>query len=128
MLVQWTLDTLHSYEEGWSCMYRSVILCGHDSTLLSTRKLILEQAGLSAQILFNVSELDHANGSVLVLCHTLSTAEKVKAVERYRSRLPGARVLLLGRKISDLACDGCETLSDSFGPELFLRRVKQLAS
>ncbi len=107
-------------------MYPSVIMCGHNTTLLSTRKLVLEQAGFSVRTAMEIHEIQDTAGAVLVLCYTLSDIERITAIEGYRSRFPGAKVLILGGHARAFPGKWCKTLTDYSGPELFLERVSQL--
>ena len=109
-------------------MYPSVILCGNDTTLLSTRKLVLEQAGLSVQTVLGVDALRGAAGVLLVLCYTLSEVERVTAIEQYRSRFPRTKILILGGHARAFPSECCKTLPDYPGPQLFLQRVSQLVA
>ena len=129
MFVQSTVEALYRYGGGWTCMRPCVILCGNDTTLLSTRKLVLEQAGLSVQTVLGVSALkDAAVGAVLVLCYSLSEVEQVKALEQYRSRFPGIKVLVLGGHERAFPSECCKTLTEYPGPKLFLQSVSQLVA
>ena len=62
----------------------SVLIFGHDSSLLKTRCWMLEQRGLRASTATTLADLREclkANPfTVLVLCHTLSAAECAEAV------------------------------------------------
>lgn len=96
--------------------------------LLSTRKLVLESAGLSVETVHGREALTEAKEGVLVLCYSLSDAEQVSAVNEYRSRYPAAHVLILGEDTGTLSCDRCEMLSGYAGPVAFLQRVCSLAA
>ena len=105
-----------------------VILCGNDTTLLSTRKLVLEQAGLSVRTVLGIDALKDVAGVVLVLCFTLSETEQVTAIEQYRLRFAGAKILILGGHPGAFPSDCCKTLPGYPGPKLFLQRVSQLVA
>ena len=128
MFVQSTVEAPCGYGERWPRMYPSVILCGNDTTLLMTRKLVLEQAGLSVRTLLGIDTLGEAAGVVLVLCFTLSEIERVAAVAVYRSHFPGAKILILGGDPRAFAGERYKTLPEYPGPRLFVQGVSQLVA
>lgn len=127
MFVQSPTEAHFRYCEEWASMQHSVVICGRDNMLLSTRKLVLEQAGLSVRIAFGIEQLADAVADVLVLCYTLSAEEKSVAAARFHARLPRAKVLILGGGPESFSSDYCEALAAYPGPKSFIKQVGRLA-
>ena len=86
----------------------SVLIYGHNSSLLETRSWILEKAGFAVNRADSLAQVERllAGGrkDVLLLCHTLSTEDCV-AVERMLEGLcPALKVLALMTRTE--ACHG----------------------
>ena len=109
-------------------MQSTIILCGSDPSLLMTRQMLLERQGLRVTTLLGISLLDEAAGEVLVLCYTLTRRDQMIAVERYRSRFPQGKVLLLGRDRPEVSCPECQTLPAYCGPRSFVEKVGSLVA
>lgn len=78
--------------------------------LLATRQMLLERAGINVQTALGLAGLVDITAEELVLCHTLSEAERIEAIGSVRSYRPGARVLVLLDNADDPISRACETL------------------
>ncbi|HEX4156156.1 MAG TPA: hypothetical protein VHY48_11130 [Acidobacteriaceae bacterium] len=112
-------------------MLSSVLIFGHDTTLLGTRALILGRDGFQVLTTTDAAETNHilARQSVdlLILCHTLSEQERRTALALARAAHPPLRALALVANATRYTAEGPEvTLSTLDGPRTFLAAVHEL--
>ncbi len=106
-------------------MRSEVVICGNDATLLATRRMLLERAGLSVQTVLGASALPAATREPLVLCYSLSEAEQQAAVRSTRAYRPEAKILVLGGEHRETMSQN-DHLSSFSTPAMLIERVKQL--
>ena len=73
-----------------------ILMLGHDRSLLETRQWVLQSRGYRVIISSSVSALRAPNAkqvSLLLLCHSLTSAERDTAIALARSRWPEIRHL-----------------------------------
>ncbi len=110
----------------------SILVYGRDQRLLETRSWVLEQAGFHVQTAMALGEAEQVMGNepveVVVLCHTLSSSERVEALAAARRLRPGVQRMVMTADALTLPEDGQEeTLSVYDGPRQLIRSVQQLA-
>ncbi len=77
-------------------MLSSIVICGNDPTLLLTRKLVLEHAGLRVVAVLGLSRLPESAMERLLLCSSLSSLEQIEAIRVTRTKRPKAKILVVG--------------------------------
>lgn len=128
MFVQTSIETASKYAGVATPIPSSVALCGRDTTLLWTRKLIMERAGFSVEALVGIEGLERLSFLALILCHTLSDAERNAAIQRYHARLGGTRILVLAGGGRMRSYGDCQVFTDSYRPQMFLNKVGDVAA
>ena len=104
-----------------------ILICGRDAKLLCTRRLVLRSAGYHVSTtLHNIEKTpDLESVKLLVVCHTLSSAERHKALSTFAERGPGAKALCLVPSSGEVR-EGVCTLDSFAGPRKMLEVVKRL--
>lgn len=74
----------------------SIVVCGNDPTLLLTRKLVLEHAGLRVDAVLGLARLMEKGEERLLLCSSLSESERLEAILATRRKGPSAKILVVG--------------------------------
>jgi hypothetical protein len=112
-------------------MLYHVLLFGHDTTLLRTRKLILENVQFSVEIATNAAELERALAGrpahLLILCHSLGEPDLDRSLVCARRAQPSIKTLLLYTSSCKLCAadpDGIFCVFD--GPEALVAAARQL--
>lgn len=108
-------------------MSQRFLVCGNHPTLLATRKLVLEHAGLCVEAVLGVSNLPRNVSGPLVLCHTLSAFEREEVIHTIRTEHSEARILIVGEL--DTAEQGDPFLfevSDFAGTEALVAAAREL--
>lgn len=77
-------------------MRKHLIICGNNPTLLATRKLVLEHAGLCPETFLGIANLPSLKEGAFVLCHTLNEVEKSALIQTIRAQRPEAPILVIG--------------------------------
>jgi hypothetical protein len=111
----------------------TILVLGHDSTLLETRHWMLEAQGYQAITLTHARELKGIDGDwdvpLLILCHSLDQSTSAQAAAFAGERWPGIKILDMGTGLlidrSVLAPGAVPVPLDS--PHQFLSAVKSLA-
>jgi len=109
----------------------SVLMYGHDASLLDSRKWVLESRGYRVHTIQRLSQLNHIPAtspvSLLVLCHTLTSQDAVDASTRASARWPGLKQLQLvadsSRYPSQVLGQVMHTLD---GPGRLIHKVSEL--
>ncbi len=104
-----------------------ILICGRDKELLGTRGLVLQSAGYRVSMTLEAIEKtpDLESVRLLIVCHTLSSAERQMALSTFAEQSPGARVLCLVPNLGGVE-DGVHTLDSFSGPRKMLEVVKRL--
>jgi DNA-binding response OmpR family regulator len=106
----------------------SVLLLGHDESLLQTRRWLLESNGLQVYIATHFPALnqtleDH-DVDLLILCHSLTAEECERAVAIVESHPPKLKVLALTTASSDFPVEKVDrVVNASDGPKTLLNIV-----
>ena len=108
-------------------MSSSMTLCGNDATLLKTRRMLLERAGFSIRTVLGVAAMESSGHRPLILCHSLSEAEQLAAIETARAAWPQTKILVLGGECRERASRGCESLPTFAEPGMLIERARQMA-
>ena len=107
-----------------------IMLYGRDSTLLWTRRMILEQAQFEVCTATEPAELRHALSSaslqLLVLCHSVPEDEGEAIRSSVHASHPGLKILILTAS-SDRTSLQDHVASTLYGPQTFLAAVHRLA-
>lgn len=109
----------------------SILIVGHDEHLLATRQWVLQTRGYQVATVADSVAVQKLRLSVpvrlLVLCHTLSAAEREAVTEAAIARWPGLKVLTLvadpGRAPSGILGQLLHTMD---GPGKLLTMVTEL--
>lgn len=105
-----------------------ILISGRDDALLRTRSLVLRHAGYRVSTTMEPIEPLEASGTaLLIVCHTLSTAERQQDLSTLASTLPKAKALCLVPHAGS-AIDGAAVLDSFCGPREMLRVVEHLLS
>jgi DNA-binding NtrC family response regulator len=109
----------------------SILLFGRDPMLLQTRQWLLEARGYRVRTPSDLGELERmaSDGPVdlLILCHSLSAEDSVRAAAAVSSRQPRARILVLtGSSSSQMMGLHAATMDSGDGPEGLLACVGRL--
>ncbi len=106
-------------------MRQSILICGHNPTLLLTRTLVLEHAGFRVKTLSDISELSETAEERLLLCPTLGETEQLEAIRLTRIKWPDARILVVGedRVVED---DKVFRMSSFAGAEVLIENARLL--
>ena len=113
-------------------MKHSLLLYGSNAELLEIRQMVLRSAGHESRGTTDPNELaqfmQFTSADVLILCHTLPEAERVRILGLIPSLCPKTKalVLLAGRRSSPEAHHAnLETIE---GPKRLLQVIEQLAA
>ena len=104
-----------------------ILISGRDESLLATRELILEKAGyrVTTTLLPLESVTAASKVRLLLLCHTLSAAERARDLAEIAAAFPNVKTICF--RASDSVRKDCDAKIDSHkGPQEMLR-VVQLA-
>ena len=108
----------------------SILISGHDASLLQTRRLVFEKAGFRVMTIHDLAvaakTLSHRSIDVSILCHTLAAQECEIMIAEVHSACPAAKIVLLktnGRR----RVQGDYTIVNAFdGPEKLIETVEKL--
>ena len=106
-------------------MRQSILICGHNLTLLLTRTLVLEHAGFRVGSLSDLSKLPASADERLLLCSSLDETEQIEAIRLTRLKWPHAKVLVVGedRLVED---DKVFRMSSFAGAEVLIENARLL--
>jgi len=110
----------------------SILIYGNDSTLLETRRLVLEKDRHDIYVSTELSEVERlaatTNVSLLILCHTLTRQESIVALIATHLLLPELKRLLLTDDDYAYPSEGhLEILSAFTGPRELISAVRRLS-
>jgi len=109
----------------------SILIYGHDSSLLETRRLVLQHAGFQAGTVMTLEEvrkiLVHRPGVLPILCYSLSAEECGQALALIHSLKPARKSLILTAGIPICGWGEEDELLSSFkGPRALVAMVERL--
>ena len=112
-------------------MQAQIIVCGLDQSLLATRQQVLRKAGFDVLALASLDEiLPIVQGypiKGIVLCHTLSFEQQLRAITTLRRYRPAAKSLVLTKNDSGHIPDGAHaSFNTSEGPRALLQALERL--
>lgn len=104
-----------------------ILITGRDAALLNTRAKVLACAKyrVSTRLEPLASSESLENVQLLIVCHTLSAAERQDDVAAFADSIPGAKALCLIPHAGP-AVDGAAVLDSFCGPREMLRVVHRL--
>lgn len=108
----------------------SILIVGHDDHLLATRQWVLQSRGYKVFTMEDAGLIEKVPASapvrLVVLCHTLSEAERAAAARISTERWPGVKILTLvaesGRTPSGILGQLLHTMD---GPDKLLSMVNE---
>ena len=114
-------------------MDNGILICGNDLSLQRTREIVLKTATLPVSSVLGVSGLDEMLSGpapeLVVLCHTLSAAERAEVVGKIHRYWPTSKTLALTTLAeSSDEVEDCDTFDAFLGPKALVDRVRQLTS
>ena len=109
----------------------SILVYGRDQRLLETRSLVLAQAGFRVSIVMGLEEAEAIVAAepvrVMVLCHTLSPEERVRALVAAKRLRPAVKRMVMTADALTVPDEGQEeTLSVYDGPHQLILSVRRL--
>ena len=109
-----------------------ILVYGRDARLLETRSWVLQQAGFRVLCVMDLAEMEALVLTepvrVLVLCHTLSEAERVDALRASARLRPTVQRMVMTANALTVPDEGQEeTLSVYDGPRKLIQSVERLA-
>ena len=109
----------------------SVLCYGHDSCLLTTRQQILERAGFATEIVGSQQEFEHClqeySVDLVLLCHSLTTAECEYVKQAVHVQAEPTLLLLLSKGVNKCSLEGVDALFNSGeGPSALIRFITTL--
>jgi|ERR1700722_4802164 len=111
-------------------MHGTILVYGNDQMLVTTRRLIFEQAGytvFTAESLSNAAlALINHQIDVLVLCQTLSDAERGAVLETAHALKPKTRCAALSFDGRDVVTDGVFVHRGLNGPPALLEVIEKM--
>lgn len=107
----------------------SILLYGQAPELLETRRMVLVHSGFSVVSALSphavLSFLNAQTFDLLVLCHTVTSADCEEVLQAVHSLRPETRTLLLGSPASPCKGSAHDVHLNSFAaPEVLLREVR----
>ena len=110
-------------------MNKHVLLCGNDGTLLLTREKVL-RAHFPVAVMVGVAglreKLEADCISLVVLCHSLSLAERNVASGLIRQKDETLKILTLRKTAEGVEDDSVGQLEGLAGPEKLIERVRAM--
>ncbi|MGI4758757.1 MAG: hypothetical protein ACRYGF_18150 [Janthinobacterium lividum] len=105
-----------------------ILICGRDPDLLRTREMVLRSAGhrvsVTLQPIGQAPDLDSVE--LLIVCHTLSAAERQRDLSTLASSISKAKALCLVPHAGGATGDDTFVLDSFAGPKKMLEVVKEL--
>jgi DNA-binding response OmpR family regulator len=110
---------------------QKVLICGKDAKLLTTREMVLAQAGfdvISACTQFQMRAIPRSSETILgVVGHTLTEAEQLSASQEMRELWPEIKILFLSETHLELQKVSCrEYRCSSDDPAHFVEMCRQI--
>ncbi len=106
----------------------SILLCGNNPELLNLRHLVLKQSGYDSTIRLGPVPLeDFGTVKLLILCHTLSAAERIAAIATLHREAPSASILCF-QPAPGPAEGAVELINALDGPRKLLEAVNRMLS
>ena len=112
-------------------MQAQIIVCGLDQILLGTRQQVLRKAGFDVAATASPDEIlplvqDYAiNG--IVLCHTLSFEQQLRAITTLRRYRPAAKSIVLTKNDSGhIPEEAHASFNTSEGPRALIHALERL--
>lgn len=111
----------------------SILVYGRDPALLDTRRWVLERGGFDVMLTTDPAEVEKLvcdpRVSLLILCHTLTTAECQRITESASTLNPELKQLRMAILPSSRSADPAGSVISVFdGPKALLHAVQQVAS
>jgi DNA-binding response OmpR family regulator len=108
----------------------SILVYGHETGLLETRKWVLEKAGFAVHATTDfpqaIERVERQGPALLILCHTLSGRDREGVLSWTRARRPETKVLVLTTHLPVAQVgQGVEVLSAFIDPRVLLAAVER---
>lgn len=110
---------------------RSVLSPTHESSLMWTRRLLLEREGCTVITASNIPEfracLMSQTFDLILLCQSITGPECASAAQFAREHAPSARLLMMFNRVGNCMPEHADVLLDSLaGPKVFLQTAHRM--